>query len=136
MINRRNFLGTGVVALASLVLSPIKLLASPFRAVAREGVSRFQLSKQDFLELLNTTFAVHAGTGARVNMNLIEVKDGPASLHAEQFTLTFRAPSTPSLSEGLYAIEHAGAGGFPLFLQTVGHDDTARWYRATFSLLN
>jgi hypothetical protein len=136
MINRRGFLGAGAVVLASLVLSPIKLLAAPFRGVAREGTSRFQLSKQDFQSLLNTTFAVHAETGSRVNLNLVEVKDGPASLHTEQFTLTFRAPSAASLSEGMYPIEHASAGQFPLFLQTVGHDDAGRYYRATFSLLN
>jgi hypothetical protein len=136
MINRRGFLGAGAVVLVALALSPIKLLAAPFRGVARAGSARFQLSKQDFQALLNTSFAVHVATGGRVNLNLVEVQDGPASLQAEQFTLTFRAPSTPLLSEGMYPIEHAGAGRFPLFLQTVGHADAARFYRATFNLLN
>jgi hypothetical protein len=135
MINRRGFLGTGAVMLGSIALSPIKLLAGPFLTAASVGDSQLQLGKKDFQALLNTTFAVITETGSLVNLKLIEVQDGPVSLNAEQFTLSFSAPRRPSLVEGMYPIEHISAGRFSLFLQTAGINRAARFYQATFNLL-
>ncbi len=51
----------------------------------------------------------------------------------QQFSLLFRGPTAPQLSQGLWALEHDEMGELALFLVPLGADDKGPRYEAVFA---
>jgi hypothetical protein len=133
MLNRRQVVG-GLVSLA--VLGPRgwwATAAAPPRKPTRVTLQG-DLSKAVFVALLQDVFTISADHG-RIPIQLIQVKDGPSSAVAEQFTLLFRGPRHLGCAEGTYVVTHHSAGSTLLFLQPVGYDHGHIYYDAVFNLL-
>ncbi len=69
---------------------------------------------------VNSTFVVRTAEGTRVPLVLARVLDRPLTPGIEQYSLSFQAPPDASLSQGMYALEHAALGTFDLFIAPIG----------------
>jgi hypothetical protein len=99
------------------------------RGVADELAS---LTAEDFRALLGTRFVMPS---VPFEAELIEVSDRGATsvtgLRAP-FSIVFRGPLQPVLSQGIRHIEHNGLGELDLFLVPIGPDETGMRYEAVF----
>jgi hypothetical protein len=99
------------------------------RGVADELAS---LTAEDFRALLGTRFVMPS---VPFEAELIEVTDRAApsvtGLRAP-FSIVFRGPLQPVLSQGIRRVEHNGLGELDLFLVPIGPDETGMRYEAVF----
>jgi hypothetical protein len=58
---------------------------------------------------------------------------GPEGAARQQFSLLFRGPDEPQLSQGLWELEHDGLGLVALFLVPLGPDAEGPRYEAVFA---
>lgn len=58
---------------------------------------------------------------------------GPDGATRQQFSLLFRGPPDPQLSQGLWELEHDGMGELALFLVPLGPDADGPRYEAAFA---
>jgi hypothetical protein len=87
------------------------------------------------------TFAPHVGSdfravvsgGEGVMLRLEEAKTGPSAPKVLQFSLFFQGPPSPTLSQGLYHLEHDVLGSMDIFLVPIAQDQGAMTYQAVFS---
>ena len=73
-----------------------------------------------FLPLVGDTFTVPA---AGIELVLAEAERAPASSggrRAEAFSLVFSGPPDLALAQGTHHLDHAGLGGFDVFLVPLG----------------
>jgi uncharacterized protein DUF6916 len=94
------------------------------------------LTLKDFLERVGEEFRV-AGPGAPVVLALIEATDlsrpnapGP---RRSPFSLVFRGPFSPVMTQRTYALEHAALGRLEIFLVPIGPDADGMRYEAVFN---
>ncbi len=93
-----------------------------------------EMSKETFSANLGSKFRLLDKTSpAVIDAELVEVSDGGSSSHLEQFSLLFRGPVEPRLTQQIYCVEHPVMGEFELFLVPVGADETSTSYEAVFS---
>jgi hypothetical protein len=105
-----------------------------------------KLTKDTFSQFLNETFRLDAGGSISAAIELVEVKALGTSLSAEPwgspievmrnepFSVVFRGPHEPVLSQGMYRVEHDEMGVMEgLFLVPVAADDRGRYYEAVFN---
>ena len=87
-----------------------------------------------FQALLRESFVVKFSDG-EVRFALVECKrlpDQKGQLR-EPFSLLFLGPPQPVFPQGIYRLEHAGAGPLELFLVPVGKDAGGVHYEAVFN---
>lgn len=94
-----------------------------------------ELTHTSFEEQLNTSFRVHFGGEAPLEITLFEVKlhephNGP---RAQPFSLYFRGPRQSVLPQRTYRMEHDRMAPMDLFLVTVGPDPQGMCYEAVFN---
>lgn len=138
-VSRRNFLVAGQTLLAAVAL-PMKFLgaatASSFGS--REAANLASSTRESFLPLVNSSFAVHSGSSATAWLTLLSVEDmnPKAPVKASPMALAPKAASTTpattdtfalhfhgtgeALQQGTYELEHASFGRFSLFVVPSG----------------
>jgi len=139
-ISRAGFLKACGAALLGVRIDARALLdtsaqsASTTPAAAGAGVQMASPVAERFRQQLNTSFAVHSGDGARVQLVLAKVLESPITKNVEQFSLIFQAPAGTGMPHGTYAFEHFALGDFDLFIVPVGAPNRRRTlYQACFS---
>jgi len=85
---------------------------------------RVRLPETHELELVLSEVAAGAEDGAGT---------GPGGATRQQFSLLFRGPTEPQLSQGLWELEHDGMGELALFLVPLGPDADGPRYEAAFA---
>lgn len=89
------------------------------------------------------TFAVHADEdfaivlpdGSELTARLIEATSrgaAPAEGLRAPFSIVFRGPARPTLSQGLHRVRHGALGSFELFLVPIEPDGEGPRYEAVF----
>src|SRR5580700_331496 len=122
-MKRREFLTQSVIAGAAGVLAPAVAFAGAKAAAATmaktpvtTNVATCRLSKAWFESMLNEPFRLESQTGAPVAARLVAVHSRAGSARHEQFSAVFRVADGESHGGGLFQVEHAKAGRFPLLL--------------------
>jgi uncharacterized protein DUF6916 len=89
----------------------------------------------DFVPLVNTSFALHgaAAVAPRVDIVLTSAMENTNAPTHEQFSLLFRGPSEPQVTQATYTVSHPDLGKFLLFLVPVGRDPQGLLYEACFN---
>jgi hypothetical protein len=88
-----------------------------------------------FAEFLHDCFRVRIDPGV-VDLILIEINAFPPSENhprREPFSIMFRGPASPRLSQGTYAFEHEAIGAFEIFIVPVVPDEHGPRYQAIFN---
>lgn len=92
-----------------------------------------------FTSLVGEKFAVDAGEGGQLDLELLESRlhdpDAPAldeSGARTPFTLLFRGPAEPLLPQRIYRLEHESIGALEIFIVPVGQDADGVVYEAVF----
>ncbi|KAA1426180.1 DUF6916 family protein [Nocardioides antri] len=70
---------------------------------------------------------------SEVEVGLEDSGQGPDGATRQQFSLLFRGPTAPQLSQGLWALEHDEMGELALFLVPLGPDNKGPRYEAAFA---
>jgi hypothetical protein len=81
---------------------------------------------------LHAEFRAHAAGRVAV-LKLVEVEERPSAASLELFFVRFRGPQSPSLRQGIHALEHDELGRFELFLTAIGVDNDGTLYEAVFN---
>jgi hypothetical protein len=108
-------------------------LAEPRQSEGAEQTVQSYPSKAAFQASVNSMFCVGAQSGEVVELELIEVRDGPPSQRFEQFALTFLAPPNVAPQQVLLRLEHDELGTMDLLLVPVGRDENGIYFEAVFS---
>jgi len=91
------------------------------------------LRKEQFEEALHSRFRVVPDGAEPIDLTLIQVATRSAAVGWECFSLLFEGPRPAPFVQGLFPIEHAQIGDFPLFLVAVQTDATGQHYEAVFN---
>jgi hypothetical protein len=100
------------------------------------------LTVGDFIGHMNATFRANMGSGEVIDLELIEAKTigegarpASAGMRQQPFSLIFRGPRDPMLSQRIYSLEHPTLGSLTIFLVPVGPegDPTGLHYQAIFN---
>lgn len=90
----------------------------------------------DIQQSVAATFSAHLQSVFRlrdqsttVELALVEVVDGSTTRQVS-FSLLFRGPQHPPLTQQIYRFEHDGLGGFDLFIVPVRRDAQGSYYEA------
>ena len=86
------------------------------------------LTADDFAPLRHQPFALTADHAPRLELELVEVTGG-----GRPFSVVFRGPGEPLLSQRIYRIEHPALGPLDLFLVPVGREPDGLRYEAVFT---
>lgn len=100
----------------------------------------------DFADLTVETAGGHVGDPFSLDLNdgstlelvldeVTELPTGPGEATATSFSLTFRGPSEPALSQGTYGLSHKRAEPQPVFLVPVANSADSTVYEAVFTRL-
>ena len=82
-----------------------------------------------------STFELESAESDPVTMVLEEVSDTtPTGFEGEQFSLVFRGPHEPALTQRIYTLNHDALGSIELFLVPIGAPKDGRLYEAYFNL--
>ncbi len=92
-------------------------------------------SKAMFSDSLNSKFILDRGGGEKIELRLIELKNGYANSSGESFALLFRGPGPFVLPQQIYTLAHDRLGKLDLFLVPVGLDARGTYYEVVFNLL-
>ena len=94
------------------------------------------LTHEDFAKSVHRKCHVHHGS-LTLEMELIECRKLSTSARNEAqrqpFTLVFRGPKTPVLSQRMYPIEFQELGTLEIFIVPVGPDESGMQYEAIFT---
>lgn len=136
MISRRDFVtGAGSVLAAGCLSASAMAVAGAVDASTVDLSSG--LARDKFQALVGQSFEVATPRHGVVILQLVELRDypmSPGALATENFTLRFKGPSSPRLSEGLYQVEHGSAGSALLRIERVRLTSTGALYRAQCSV--
>jgi hypothetical protein len=91
------------------------------------------ISRQMFLEALNTRFAVRTADGVAYQLELNQVVDYGSTREQEQFSLLFLAPTNAVPWQGIYQLEHPTLGNLDLFLVPVALDANGLQFEAVIN---
>jgi hypothetical protein len=94
-----------------------------------------RLTKADFAANLHTVFTCDIGSDRKLDLELVELREGRSSPRQEQFALTFCGPLALPLPQHLYDLQHPKLGEFALFLVPIGKDAQGYYYEAVFNRL-
>jgi len=141
-LSRREFFVSCGAATASVALAQgavIDAIAAHF-GVASSQEKRRQIMLKDvgkttLLPWLNAKFQVSDSSGARTELRLQEIADGPSDSRIVQFSLFFLGPSEPLLPQAIYRFEHPETGPIEMFIVPVRKDEKGVRYQAVFSRL-
>jgi hypothetical protein len=86
-----------------------------------------------FGEHVNSTFRVQRER-ATIALELVEVADR-STRRQVTFSLMFRGPQRPLLTQQIYPFEHDRLGRFDLFIVPVRQDGSGVYYEAVFNRL-
>ena len=102
-----------------------------------------RLTADSFAPAVGDTFAVDAGDAGdagSLGLELIESRlhepDRPAEDDAGRrapFSLLFRGPPDPLLSQRIYRLEHPDIGPLEIFIVPIGRDESGSTYEAVFA---
>lgn len=97
------------------------------------------LTHEHFTPLVGQDVAVSVGNDV-LTMRLVEATAGtqpggrgPEGQERVQFSLVFRGPADPMLTQGTYAVTHEALGEQDLFLVPLGRDADGVRYEAAFA---
>lgn len=97
------------------------------------------LTAASFAPAVGETFLLDAGDAGRLALELLESRlhdpDAPAkdaSGTRAPFSLLFRGPADPILSQRIYHLEHPSVGAIEIFIVPVAHDEESTTYEAVF----
>jgi hypothetical protein len=95
------------------------------------------IKHEDFEPCLGQGFLVKPEGANGLELELTQVKSlgntDPAAGVRQPFSLLFRGPLEPLLSQQLYRIENAAIGELLLFLVPIGPDENGMLYNVTFN---
>lgn len=93
-----------------------------------------RLNKDAFTRNVNTDFRIlDKESPTVVEAQLVEVREVGSSEEYEQFSLLFKGPREPLLSQKTYAFEHSRMGTFDLFIVPIAADKGGTSYEAVFN---
>lgn len=92
------------------------------------------LTHETLTNFLNTEFQVDRG-GEKIQLFLIEISKLKKNERQEQFSIVFRGPLEPPLSQGIHQFQHAKIGSFELFVVPINRDEEGYQYEAVFNRL-
>ena len=92
-----------------------------------------RLTHEGLIENLNTKFYVSADGKRIVDLDLAEVSERKVGATQEQFSLLFRGPREPFLTQGIRSLEHEKLGESDIFLVPVREDAEHYYYEAVFN---
>ena len=99
-----------------------------------------KLTSGDFTPYLNQKFHIHAASLGLLDAELIEVSELGAAPEADSqlgvrraFSLVFRGPPDPILSQAIYRVAHGEMEPVDLFLVPIGSDSQGIRYEAVFT---
>jgi hypothetical protein len=95
---------------------------------------RRTITKEQFAELLHTTFTLTASDAA-FTAELVEFNERPAAGRYEQFSLVFRVPGDTQVTQDIWEVGHHLLGTQPMFLVPVGRDAEGLYLEAVFNRL-
>ena len=136
-MNRRDFLASGSVTIASLALAStaaLEFTGAAGSAASTELKTASPLCRATFAKCIDSVFELHHTVLGAVDLTLSTLLDRPATERNEQFTLIFNAPKNTELAGGTFVMAHAATGYFPLYLESAGQDDKGALFRADFNL--
>ena len=129
MTKRREFLAVVGASVAAVGLFPSLLMAG------KKKSRRDPYSADTYRSLLNTPFYARDTDWNIYDLQLVDVKDGPETAMADQFTLVFTGLPSVGMATGLYTVSHRRVGQYMLYLELTDDDGSIRHYRSDFSLL-
>ena len=100
-----------------------------------------RFTSETFAPHRGETFRVSADSAKTLDVSLTEVTElsgGPGGMASGPtgrvpFSLVFRGPTQPVLSQQIYRVAHGGIGEFDLFLVPIGPDAEGMRYEAIFT---
>jgi hypothetical protein len=91
------------------------------------------LNAKVFREQLHSQFKIHQDDNAPVALELIDTVESEQSPKMELFSLHFRGPFRPLLSQRTYRLEHEKLGNFEILLTPISADQqNGAVYEAVF----
>jgi hypothetical protein len=91
------------------------------------------LTAETFAPLRGGEFRIVPGDSAAFEVELVDIREGPAGASRTQFALLFRGGPDQSLPQRIYRLEHDELGALDLFLVPLGPDDVGQRYEAVFT---
>ncbi len=91
--------------------------------------------KAMFMESLNSKFVLDRGGGEKIELELIELRNGHSNSARESFALLFQGPGAFVLPQQIYTLSHDRLGACDLFLVPIGRDANGTYYEVVFNLL-
>lgn len=91
------------------------------------------LDHEAFSKYINTKFRISVDDSNSIVADLSKVTELHLSPHQERFTVVFRGPKEPFLSQGTYSFAHEQMGEFNLFIVPMRQDDDGTFYEAVFN---
>ena len=92
-----------------------------------------QYRVETFTPHIGSAFKVTMQAGASLGLELVEVQPGPTSPKVMQFSIFFRGPREPALSQRMYHLQHPRLGEMDLFLVPVAQEPQGMMYQAVFN---
>jgi hypothetical protein len=91
------------------------------------------LNAKVFREQLHSQFKVHQDNNATVTLELVDTIESDLSPKMELFSLHFRGPFRPLLSQRTYRLDHEKLGDFEILLTPISADQqNGAVYEAVF----
>jgi hypothetical protein len=85
-----------------------------------------------FKTALHAPFTVWLDSTRTVELALEEITSLDVRPGWESFSLIFRGPSPPAFWDGMFEVEHAELGAFPLYVVAVNTEGDGQQYEAVF----
>jgi hypothetical protein len=94
-----------------------------------------QFDRDKFARAVGSTFILKDTEGQSVGIELAEVSEARERPHQLSFSITFLAPESMAVEQGLYDVEHEGLGTMQLFLVPVGMKEGRMELESVFNFL-
>lgn len=91
------------------------------------------LTKEAFIENVNTEFRVTLEPSAQVKVELVEVNERESPPSQEQFSLMFSGPLETPFTQGMRDVEHDAMGTFVLFFVPIARNPDGMVYESVFN---
>jgi hypothetical protein len=137
-MNRREFIATGSVTIASLALVSTAAIELAGKAGQGEGAKLLSttgtLCRETFARCVDSVFNLHHTKFGSFDLTLSSLLDQKSGDGNQQFTLIFQTPPKVPFSAGTFVMSHPDTGYFPIYIESTGHDDSGSRFRADFNL--
>jgi hypothetical protein len=95
------------------------------------------LTEEEFSKYVNTIFSINLDEQSAVELELVQVKgymNRPGDAEGmERFSVFFKGPTQPFLTQNTYSLSNEGMGTIDLFLVPIGRDGDGFSYEAVFN---